>query len=653
MHRKIFCWLFAFLFGSATINMNLHAQGTAFFYQGQLGDAGVPANGYYDFQFSLYDSLTNGNLIGGPLTNADVTVASGLFTTNIDFGAVFTGTNYWLGIGVRTNGSTNAFTILQPRQPILPTPYAIFANSASNLLGTLSAAQLSGTLSSTQLSGTYTSPVSFTDASNVFGGTFSGNGSALANLNGSQLTSGTVADARLSANVAFLNSNQTFTGTNFFTSANSFTNRGNSFIGSFFGNGLVGWIPVSNTSTQAMPDSGYLLLSSNLTTVTLPATSSLYIGDIVRVSGAGLGGWQVAQNAGQSIIGSFSGYGMTTWLNSDASTTPWIDMVSSADGSLMAAVTDTSAQIYTSTDYGRNWSPSGSGTYVWRSIACSADGSHLIAGQATSGSIFYSTNYGGSWSAGTTPSSGNWSSIAVSANGSNAVAVAFGGGIYTSSNGGATWQLQNDAINPANWYGVASSANGSNLVAVATSGLVEMSSNAGFTWTVHTVGNGALDLYGVASSADGTKLAAAAYGNGTSNGGIYTSANSGATWQLQSGAPTGTNWDSIFMSPDGSKLAAVANGGGIYTSINYGVDWTKQSAPLGSWSAICSSADGTHLSAAIFSGGIYYSSSSTQSSTTVGTNGYLAGPQTSAVELQYIGNGQFMPISSSGNFWAN
>ncbi|MGC9944217.1 MAG: hypothetical protein ABSE48_20515 [Verrucomicrobiota bacterium] len=650
MNRKISFWLIAVFIASAAMSNHLQAQGTTFFYQGQLSDGGSAANGNYDLQFTLYDAPTNANLIGGPLTNEAVTVTGGLFTTNIDFGTVFTGTNYWLAIGVRTNGSTNGFTILRPFQPLLPVPYAIFANSASNLIGTLSAAQLSGTLSSTQLSGNYSSPVSFTAQSNYFSGTFTGNGSSLTSLNGSQITAGTVADNRLSSNVALLNGNQTFTGSNYFTSANTFTNRANSFIGSFFGNGLVGWIPVSVTSTQAMPDAGYLLLNSNLSTVILPPTSSLYVGDIVRVSGGGDGGWQVAQNASQSIIGNFSGYGMTTWLNSDAITTPWINMASSSDGSLMAAVANTSAQVYLSTDYGRNWSSSGSGSYVWRSIACSADGSHLIAGQYSGGSLFYSTNYGGSWSSGAGIGTGNWFSIAMSTSGNDAVAVSYDGGIATSTNNGATWQLQSNAQNPANWDCVASSANGTNLVAITTSGQVYLSSNAGYNWTLSAaaVGNGGLDLTGVAISADGTKLAVVAY-----NSGIYTSANFGKTWQLQSGAPTSAGWESVFMSPDGSKLAAVAYGGGIYTSINFGVNWSKQSAPTSNWAAICSSADGTHLSAAINNGGIYYSSVAAMTSTTVGTNGYLSGPQGSAVELQYLGNGKFMPVSSSGTYWAN
>ena len=79
---------------------------------------------------------------------------------------------------------------------------------------------------------------------------------------------------------------------------------GNSFSGSFFGNGLVGWIVVTGNTVQASVDHGYLLTNSQLVTVTLPASANP--GDIVRIACAGAGGWQLAQNAGQSILGNFA-----------------------------------------------------------------------------------------------------------------------------------------------------------------------------------------------------------------------------------------------------------------------------------------------------------------------------------------------------------
>jgi hypothetical protein len=599
--QKIICRSFCVLAVLCAVQ-TLHAQSTAFMYQGRLNDGGSPATGNYDLRFQIYDAATNGNAIGFPLTNSAVAVNNGLFTTTLDFGAgIFTGTNYWLQIGVQTNGLTNAFTSLIPRQPVLPVPYAIFANSASNLLGTLAATQLSGTLPSSAFAG-YTNTVSLTNSANIFSGTlngtFSGNGTNLVNLNASQLTGGTVADARLSSNVALLNGNQTFSG------ANNFTNGANSFVGSFFGNGLVGWILTNGTAIQAEIDHGYLLKNSSVVTVTLPLNAN--VGDIVRISGAGAGGWQIAQENNQSILGNFSSFSNSSWVLAGAAALNWNSIASSADGShlaaVAAAVTSGSGGIYTSTDSGATWTgTNGDTSSPWRSIASSADGSRLVAANASGGI----------------------------------------GGIYINS--GASW---GKALSGAvNWSSVASSADGSKLVAAisnSVSGGIYASANSGATWS-QTVG-AARNWVAVALSADGSKLAAAVYG-----GGIYTSAN----WSQATSAGN-KNWTSIASSADGSKLAAVADAGGIYLSSNGGATWTQGNPANGAvWSCIASSADGSKLAATILGGGIYHSQTSLQAATTTGASGYISGIQGSAVELQYIGNNQWMPVSSVGTIWAH
>jgi len=73
-----------------------------------------------------------------------------------------------------------------------PTPYAIFAGSASNLLGTVPAAQVSGTLANGAL------PVSPDFTGTVTATNFSGSGADLTSLNASSLASGTVPLAQLS-----------------------------------------------------------------------------------------------------------------------------------------------------------------------------------------------------------------------------------------------------------------------------------------------------------------------------------------------------------------------------------------------------------------------------------------------------------------------
>ncbi len=159
-----------------------YAQGTAFTYQGRLNDGGNSANGSYDLTFSLFNTNTGGSQIGGTLTNINVGVTNGLFIVTENFGAVFNGTPYWLQIGVRTNGGST-FTPLSPRQALTPAPYAIFANTASNVSGTISAAQLSGPVGSGNLSGTYGKALTLNNPGN----SFSGNGANLTNVSATAL----------------------------------------------------------------------------------------------------------------------------------------------------------------------------------------------------------------------------------------------------------------------------------------------------------------------------------------------------------------------------------------------------------------------------------------------------------------------------------
>jgi hypothetical protein len=578
--------------------LKLAAQGTAFNYQGRLSDGGVPANGAYDLRFGVYNAVTNGSAISYPLTNAAVAVSNGLFGVTLDFGAgIFTGTNYWMDIGVRTNGGTN-FTALFPRQPILPVPYAIFANTASNLLGKLTAAQFSGNLPASQVTGASSNVVSFTNLNNAFSGTFTGSGASLSNLNASQLTTGTVADARLTTNVALLNANQTFTGTNIFNGTivstgtnlfsgpnnfngvNTFTNWANSFTGNFFGNGLVGWIVTNGLTVQAERDHGYMLTSPGLATVTLPLSATLTNGDIVRVSGAGGGGWLVKLNSGQSVVGNFAIYGNGT-LN----------------------------QVYI-------------GGY--NGVAASGDGVHLYA-------------VGGG------------------------VGSAYGfQGVYASTDSGKTWNQVGATTISGYCSAVACSANGKVVYVQLNSGTVEKSSDSGATWA--STGSGTVNNF-ISCTADGSSIFTgniACSGDGThraklASGVITVSTNSGATYAVAVTAPAGVTVTCLAASSDCTRLVAGVSSGLFYTSANQGSTWTALTATNQNWSGVWMSADGNRIvatvgSTATISGGV--NCFNVSALPTTATNS-ITGSQGGAVELQYLGNNQFMPVSSTGTIWAN
>ena len=123
----------AFIILNSAFILSAPAQGTAFTYQGLLKNGIKPANGTYDLTFTLYDDSAAGNLIGGPVTNAATVVSNGLFTTTIDFGTgIFTGANYWLEIGVETNGGVGDYSVLSARQPLTPAPYSIYSSTAGS-----------------------------------------------------------------------------------------------------------------------------------------------------------------------------------------------------------------------------------------------------------------------------------------------------------------------------------------------------------------------------------------------------------------------------------------------------------------------------------------------------------------------------------------
>ncbi len=103
--------------------------GTAFTYQGQLKQGGVPVNGAFDVRFTLFDDPSP---VAGPLCHDGVQVVNGLFTAELDFGPAFTGAGRELQVAVRADLTPGdcagaGYTVLAPRQPMTPVPYALHA----------------------------------------------------------------------------------------------------------------------------------------------------------------------------------------------------------------------------------------------------------------------------------------------------------------------------------------------------------------------------------------------------------------------------------------------------------------------------------------------------------------------------------------------
>ncbi len=172
--------------------IHLHAQTTAFTYQGFLTEQGAPATGVYDFQFRLFTSTNNLSLPLGSTLVGDAGVTNGLFTVQLDFGAgAFTGGSRWLEIAVRPGASSGSYTTLLPLYPVSPTPYAITALGAA--AGSIGAAALAdGAVTGAKLASNSITAASLgtnvvVNTANIADGAVTSNKLANASVGGDQL----------------------------------------------------------------------------------------------------------------------------------------------------------------------------------------------------------------------------------------------------------------------------------------------------------------------------------------------------------------------------------------------------------------------------------------------------------------------------------
>jgi hypothetical protein len=622
----------AFLFSIIVLASGIClAQTSAFTYQGKLGSSGAPASGVYQFEFKLFNADLAGTQIGTTQTVV-ATVTGGAFSTRLDFGAAaFPGdVDRWLEISVRLNGAVEPYTILSPRQQINSVPFAVrslnatnadIATNATNATtadsattagnvtgvvpvtngGTGSATQNFVDLSTNQrrIAGDkeFAGAVSVTGA----GGVFNGNGSGLTNLNGANLTDGSMPAAKFAAGAVFR------------------------------------WNVITTTELQAEANNGYVINRPNMeVSVNLP--TSPQVGDFIRVESATEQGFRITQNSGQSITIGNGNLQNIAWTPRETERS-WKSVASSADGAKLVAVSShfdtffggTPGFIYTSTDSGVTWTPRES-LRMWQSVASSADGTKLVA-VVSPGQIYTSTDSGVTW----TPRESNrgWASVVSSADGTRLVALA--GRVFTSNDSGESWDGGQELFSCSS---VASSADGAKLVGscILNSGTPQAgiftSSNAGSSWTFQK--HFPVEQ-SVASSADGAKLVAAGFG-----GQIYISTDSGVTWTPREG---NRQWVSVASSANGIKLVAAVKSGNIYTSTDSGITWIPQQG-IRDWVSVASSADGTKLVAAADLDFIWVRDASV--STSGGTGGIIAGNSTS-VELIYLGAGKFLILNQKGS----
>ncbi len=239
----------AIILGAFLCPFSLSGADTAFRYQGILATDGQPAEGIFDFRFSLFPTETEGDQLGENALVLSVAVTNGLVTADVDFGpGLFNGDSRWLAIAVRPSGVPSGFVTLSPRQAVRAAPYSQFSTesatavSASEVpwqgLTAIPEGFADGIDNDTQ----YTAGTGLGLAETNFSVLFAGSGVADTAARSDHVhpfseIAGQIDDTQLGANVARLDVDQVFRGTNQFDGVVLLNNSTNTLTGSFNGDG--------------------------------------------------------------------------------------------------------------------------------------------------------------------------------------------------------------------------------------------------------------------------------------------------------------------------------------------------------------------------------------------------------------------------------
>lgn len=210
----IYLWM---IFGVALTPWMANSQTTSVLFQGRLDGASLPPDGLYDVQLQLFDSAQGGAPVSDSLVAVGAPITNNSFAIVADFGSgAFPGAERWLQIGYRSNSLLGDFQLNSSRMRITSSPYAIKALNATSVSGPVAASSVSGILSDSSLStnvamltrdqtfsgsNVFSGVSILTNANNLLAGTFSGNwaggslsgnGGGVTNLNGTNVVVGTI-----------------------------------------------------------------------------------------------------------------------------------------------------------------------------------------------------------------------------------------------------------------------------------------------------------------------------------------------------------------------------------------------------------------------------------------------------------------------------
>ncbi len=490
--------------------------GTAFTYQGRLIDGNDVADGLYDFQFKLFDSVTNGNQLNSDVNIPDLDVVDGYFTVELDFGGgIFDGSSVWLDIGIRPGeqGDPNFYTGLSPRHELTATPYALFALSGNE--GPIGPKGPQGEQGPQGIQGEQ-GPQGIQGPIGPQGIQGEQGPQGEQGLQGEQGPIGPQGEQGPQGEPG--DSHWQIIG------SDTYYNAGNVGIG-------------TASPIEMLDVAGDIRIASRVKF----DTAAGFTGDHALIG----------IDAGPEKKISFYNYDnskVIMTLDGDSGNVGIGKTIPEAK--LEVNGTIKTAGIY-ETYMTHYWTPVESNRY-WYSVAMSADGTKQTA-VVWDGQIYISTDSGNTWTA--KESNRDWRSVAMSADGTKQTAVVETGQIYVSTDSGNTWTAKESS---RKWFSVAMSADGTKQTAVVWDGQIYVSTDSGNTWTAKESNR---QWVSVAMSADGTKQTAVVYNNGQ----IYVSTDSGNTWTARE---SNRQWVSVAMSADGTKQTAVVSGSGgqIYIS---------------------------------------------------------------------------------------
>lgn len=325
----------------------------------------------------------------------------------------------------------------------------------------------------------------------------------------------------------------------------------------------------------------------------------------------------------------------TNWNSDGISGSPCCTSIAiSSNGcyiSFVSPFNSTASGIYVSSEYAPtpsfSFATSSSqtlGNYYWTSIAMTSTGQiqYAVASSATSesqgndnGGLFYSSNFGSSFDkSNSIPTGQCWNCVAVSANGNVVLVVSGTASVFDGSSGTGSVYISTDFgehfisisafKNKNNYVSASVSASGQyqTVVANGSAGSTSnmwISNNYGSTWTdvsttniINNSGSPTYDWTGISMSASGQYQTAVASKSGNSSGAdfIYTSHDYGENWT--SAKATSGNWTGVAVSSSGQYQLAVGSNLQMNFSQNYGNNFQNTSGSTKEWFCCAMSSSG-------------------------------------------------------------